>query len=256
MRQEKRSPLKGKPLRDPGQSAQEQLFDLFFENLLTPWIVAVLLLVFAAIEWVRFYKPTPPAPVLLSVAAAVALAYASWRLRRGWPQVQALRLGRDGERVVGQYLERLRAEGYEVFHDVAGDGFNLDHVLIGPAGLFTVETKTVRKPAGRDARVQFDGRTLRIAGQVPDRDPVVQAKAQASWLRALLAESTGRKLPVRPVILYPGWFVEQPSGSTREVWVLEPKALPAFLEREEEAMSAADIKLASFHLSRFIRTSN
>ncbi len=32
-----------------------------------------------------------------------------------------------------------------------GGNFNLDHVLIGPAGVFTVETKTHSKPGG-DAR--------------------------------------------------------------------------------------------------------
>ncbi|HEX9145591.1 MAG TPA: nuclease-related domain-containing protein, partial [Candidatus Binatia bacterium] len=53
--------------------------------------------------------------------------------------VKALRLGRNGERDVGQKLEPLRKHGYQVFHDIIGDGFNIDHVLIGPAGIFTVQ---------------------------------------------------------------------------------------------------------------------
>jgi len=35
--------------------------------------------------------------------------------------------------------------------------------------------------------------------------------------------------------------------------VLEPKALPAFLDHEPVILTAEDVKLASFHLSRFIR---
>lgn len=153
--------------------------------------------------------------------------------------------------VVGQYLERLREHGYQVFHDVLGARFNLDHVLIGPAGIFTIETKTWSKRP--DSRIVFDGDTITADGFTPDRNPVVQAKAQAGWLRELLAESTGRKFPARPVILFPGWWVEQGKGTTREVWVLEPKALPGFLDHEPEVLSAEDVKLASYHLSRFIR---
>jgi len=52
-------------------------------------------------------------------------------------------------------------------------------VLIGPAGVFTVETKTRTKPHG-DARVTFRGEALLVAGFEPDRDPIVQARAQAA----------------------------------------------------------------------------
>ena len=141
-----------------------------------------------------------------------------------------------------------------MFHDVVGAGFNVDHVLIGPAGLFTVETKTFSKRPGPDVKIGFDGERILVDGFEPDRDPVVQAKAQMAWLRELLTESTGRKFPARPVILFPGWFVEQSKGSLREVWVLNHKALPAFLAKEPAILTAEDVKLASFHLSRFIRT--
>ena len=36
---------------------------------------------------------------------------------------------------------------------------------------------------------------------------------------------------------------------------LEPKALPAFLEKAQRRLSTEDVKLATFHLSRFIRAS-
>lgn len=44
------------------------------------------------------------------------------------------------------------------------------------------------------------------------------------------------------------------AGSFKEVWVLEPKALRAFLSKEPVRLSSEDVKLASFHLSRFIRS--
>ncbi len=120
--------------------------------------------------------------------------------------------------------------------------------------MLTIETKTFSKRSSPDAKVIFDGERVLVDGYEPDRNPVAQAKAQAAWLRELLAESTGRKFSARPVILFPGWFVQQGKGTTREIWVLEPKALRAFLENEPAVLSMEDVKLASFHLSRFIRT--
>ncbi len=83
----------------------------------------------------------------------------------------------------------------------------------------------------------------------------MQARAQAAWLERLLAESTGRQMEVFPVVVFPGWFIEQTEGSLRNIWVLEPKALPKFLENVPQCLAPEDVKLASFHLSRFIRSS-
>ena len=81
-----------------------------------------------------------------------------------------------------------------MFHNLIGDGFNVDHVLIGPGGVFTVETKSYSKPASGPAEISFNGEQVAIGGWQLDRNPVIQARAQAGWLRALLKETTGRGL--------------------------------------------------------------
>ena len=55
-------------------------------------------------------------------------------------------------------------------HDLIGENFNVDHVLLGPADIFTVETKTLSKPARGKAEVRYDGQTLTVNGYTPDRD--------------------------------------------------------------------------------------
>lgn len=250
---EKRSPLKDKPLRNPGQSLDRQRFDLAYDKILTPFLLALLLTVMAGLEWWSYFNPGPPKPFLYSVFALGAIGYALFQAKRVWPKLRALRQAEEGEKAVGQYLERLREQGYQVFHDVLGDGFNVDHVLVGPAGVFSVETKTFSKPARGEAKIVFDGEHIVVDGFEPDRNPVVQARAQAGWLRDLLAASTGRRFAVRPVVLFPGWFIEQQGASTRELWVLNPKAFPEFLKRESAALAQEDVQLASFHLSRYIR---
>jgi hypothetical protein len=167
--------------------------------------------------------------------------------------MRRLRLARDGERAVGEFLEKLRSGGYNVFHDLIGDGFNLDHVLIGPAGVFTVETKTYSKPAKGKAELTFDGERIKIGHWEPERNPVIQARAQVGWLSSLLKETTGRDFPVHPVIVFPGWFVRSAGRPKRPIWVMNPKALPEFLRKQEPKLTKEDIQLASFHLSRFIR---
>lgn len=248
-----RSPLKDKPLRNPGQSVREQRFDLAYEKILGPILAALMVVVWAGMEWLRYFLPSPPNPWLATLLALAAVAFVVWQFRKYWPKVKMLRLAEEGEKAVGQSLECLRAQGYAVFHDLVDEGFNVDHVLIGPAGVLTIETKTWSKPASGSPKIVFDGETLRAAGREPDRNPVVQARAQANWLKALLEQSTGKSFAVRPVVLFPGWFIEDSRKGRKDLWVLEPKGLPGFLAQEGQVLAPEDVKLAAFHLSRFVR---
>lgn len=250
-----RSPIKDKPLRTPGQSLEEQMRELFESKLVIPFVAAILFVTMAASEWYRHLSGMPPSPKLITVVAVSAIAFVVVRFFSVRRELRRLRQGVDGEKAVGQFLESLREKGYRVFHDILGQSFNVDHVLIGPAGVFTIETKTWSKPTRGEARIGFDGEKILAGSFEPDRDPVIQARAQAGWMKEFLSESTARKFDVRPVILFPGWYVEQAPGSSRQVWVLNPRALEAFLANEPARLSEDDIKLASFHLSRFIRVS-
>lgn len=250
---ETRSPLKDKPLRNPGQSVRSARINIVFDQLMAPLLVLMVIFTWAMIEWVRYLVPLKSAPWFQSVFALLTFAYFVLQLRRYWPQLRALQLAEDGEKAVGQFLEGLRQKGYQVFHDIVTDDFNVDHVVIGPAGVFTIETKTRSKPLRGKAEIHFDGETLKVGGYTPDRDPIVQALAQAMWLKRLLTDSTGRPVPVRPVVLFPGWFINDSRQNRRDLWVLEPKALPSWLANEKTVMAPDEVAMASQHLSRHIR---
>ena len=255
MSESTKSPIKDKPLRMPGQSLEEARRKLFEDKLEAPLLMAGFFMALSAMEWWRYYSQKPPSPIVFTVSAVVLVGFAAWRVWKTRPQARALKLGIEGEKAVGQFLERLRENGYQVFHDLIGTGFNVDHALIGPAGVFTVETKTWSKPARGDAKIRFDGEQLTTAGRAPERNPVIQARAQSAWLKGLLSESTGRTFEVFPVVVFPGWFIEQSSECLRNIWVLEPKALAKFLANAPQRLEPEEVKLASFHLSRFIRGS-
>ena len=248
-----RSPLKQKPLRQPGQSLLEERARIW-DDKLEPWLLmSVFAVVLAGWEWFSYWRPRPPMPWLMTFVALSCLAFAAWRVLRLRPQMKTLRLGIEGERVVGQYLDRLASKGYRVFHDVVAEGFNLDHVLVGPAGVFTIETKTRSKPVRGDARVRYDGESLTVAGFEPERDAIAQAKGQARWLSALIADTTERRIFVRPVVVFPGWFVEAAPQSHAQVWVMEPKGLPAFIEQEAQVLSKEDIAFIAKSISMHVR---
>jgi hypothetical protein len=77
------------------------------------------------------------------VGLAVA-ALVGWRLRfRPSEQVRSWQRGAQGERRTARLLDRLVRDGYVVFHDLAvpGSPANVDHLVIGPSGVFVIDSK-------------------------------------------------------------------------------------------------------------------
>ncbi|MDN7138084.1 NERD domain-containing protein [Pseudidiomarina sp. 1ASP75-14] len=208
----------------------------------------------AVTEWSRWYFDTAPNPILVSVIASVVVAIAAWKIIRGLRAAKTVKLGIAGEKAVGQFLERLRVQGAQVFHDVEGESFNLDHVVIHRSGIYVIETKTMSKPEKGKPELEFDGIQIKYRGKPIKGDPVTQVNAASYWLGELLSESTGRKLPVRGVVVYPGWYINSPDTRRTKVWVLNPKALPTFIESQPSQFEPEDVHLYAYHLSRFIRT--
>lgn len=253
MATKKKSPINAAPLRSAGESIRDQQFKLIEGSFFWALLFAGFLGAMTISEWIRYWNLSPPQPWPYTVVFIIAVAFATYKTLSVRKQMLRLRMARDGERAVGEFLEKLRADGYQVFHDLVGDGFNLDHVLIGPAGVFTIETKTYSKPEKGKAEITFDGKSIKIGRWAPPRNPVIQARAQVGWLSSLLKETTGRDFPVHPVIVFPGWFIRTTDKPTKPIWVLEPKALPKYLKNQQTRLSKEEISLASYHLSRFIR---
>jgi hypothetical protein len=77
------------------------------------------------------------------VGLAVA-ALVGWRLRfRPSEQARTWQRGAHGERHTARLLDWLTHDGYVVFHDLAVPGSlaNLDHLVIGPTGVFIIDSK-------------------------------------------------------------------------------------------------------------------
>jgi hypothetical protein len=66
-------------------------------------------------------------------------------------------------------------------------------------------------------------------------------------------EWTGNHIPIRPVVLLPGWFVELHRKSTPEVWVRNPKMLRAYIEREPAVLKAEDVAVVASRIVKDIQ---
>jgi hypothetical protein len=231
----RRSPLKASPLRQAGASIAEEIDRLRDDLISDRLMLAFGAFTVWAVTLVVWVVPVQPGLffAMTSVVFVGVLAWVIPQVATAKKQIDQLRLGLAGERAVAELLELIAHDGFWVVHDLRGQGFNVDHVIVGTQGVFTIETKTLSKPSAGDARIRFDGVSLTVDSHTLERDPLVQARAQASWLRRTLEELTGRSYPVRPVVVFPGWFVERTvSAAQHDVWVLEPKELRGWLSRE------------------------
>lgn len=246
------SPLKDKPLRQAGQSVQEQINDFFDDKVMPYLLIPLFLIVLAGLGWFRYFHPSKPQPIAITVIAVISLIYCLYKIISIRQELLNLRLGRDGEKEVAEELDNLRATGCVVFHDIKGVDFNLDHVVLSQKGIFVVETKTFSKPASKEAQVHFDGRQLNIDGLGNKNEILTQVEAESTWLQETLKKSTGKDFKIKPVIVFPGWFVNSKDHS--RVWILNPKGLPKFIENENTVIDKEDVTLAAYHLSRYIRS--
>jgi hypothetical protein len=222
----RRSPLAGRKVgKLPGQELVERISSLETDLLLAVMLMYMALpLAFLGWVGVRFRLDTVvwawPETLFLLLALGL-FGYGIYDYVRAHRAREHARDGLLAERVTGMQLNRLVASGCIVMHDLPGESFNIDHIVIAPRGVYAVETKSFRKPKQADTsdnyRVAFDGALLRFP-DFPEKNALQQARGQAQWLSKLLRESLGREVPVIPALALPGWLIDQ----SEDVWRSAP----------------------------------
>jgi hypothetical protein len=194
------------------------------------------------------------AVALLAFAATfwISAGYYARRTQQGFNRY----LGYFGERIVAEQLDPLKQQGWRIFHDVPalnnGTKFNLDHIAVGPQGIFCIETKTRRKGGARpgfdDHKVYFDGRFL-VWPWGEDNHGLEQAERNAVWLADTLKAELGERVHVTPFLTLPGWWVEnKPSRDSRLCRVVNSKALAKFLANGSPVLDPRQIEIIAAKL--------
>jgi hypothetical protein len=185
----------------------------------------------ALASWQR--RAIRPLVLVLAFFASALLAVAIWRdgglwwfagglvagfaatvwtfaLELGPAYIQNWKLGADGEKLTAKALRPLLKEGWQVCHDLSSGPRrgNIDHVLVGPNGVFLLETKWLR---GR-IRVEDD---LVVTRQIDDDEAVnvfrlaPRVRAGAAEMAEKIGEDVGRRPWVQPVVVLWGHFEQE-----------------------------------------------
>lgn len=239
-RKDRKSPLVDDLLRLPGASLNLQLrektFDLLQAYSLSIFAPAIFLLVLAQ-RWIDPEKVRFGLfEMMLGLLILGVLIWSGWQIVRALQQLIALRRGQEGEQATAQLLSPLLAQGWIMLHDLPMKRGNIDHVLVGPTGVYALETKYRSKRASlkgqEGARAEYNGEAIRFAGGSVEALPIQQAKAVAAELSKFLRGRLGEEVVVVPVVALPGWFVkttQRPSAGG--AYVINPKNTALFLKR-------------------------
>ncbi|MGA8745756.1 MAG: nuclease-related domain-containing protein [Solirubrobacterales bacterium] len=177
---------------------------------------AVMLLLFAIVvlgmrEWALAAVALVMIGVLVIADRSVGLRFDRW-IR-----------GAEGEESVGAVLDGLAGEGWMAIHDVAISGRgNVDHVVVGPGGIFTIETKSHR---GRISVDRLDPRWLK---QAYAEDKLIE-RISGMEVQALLVFSEA-------------YLVGSVPARRRGVTVLPARMLAGYLGRRKPVMSAQEAR--------------
>ena len=259
MKDEKlRMPFEVKKIRRrPGQSAGEH-WRAIVDNEMDA--VAPALACMAAFLLVAFYQALGiVVPVWLFVVLFLGgicwIIFKVIKIRRC---IRTWQLGENGEQYVGQTLEKdMRPLGYDVFHDVVikkgKRTFNLDHVLIGPNGVYVVETKAWRKPEKGSPEIEYkDGRLYKMGKEIKD-DAVREVISLAKTANTLFFELTGRAYYVKPILVVAGWFCKCGSRRDAQFLLLNEKQVATWVKNDtpQHAPDPKDLDLLRVKLEQY-----
>jgi hypothetical protein len=147
------------------------------------------------------------------------------------PLVERHDRGAAGEEEVGALLDGLELRGWHAIHDVSLGRGNVDHIAIGPGGVFTVETKSHPGP------VQVG----RVHGAV-----LGQAQAQRRAIERVTEKH------VEPLLVYSRAWVDRPLSRRKGVRVMPARMLASYLDRQPQRLEAQEIEAARERIAQAV----
>jgi hypothetical protein len=152
----------------------------------------------------------------------------------------AWRTGALGEERTAELLRPLGAQGFRVIHDrlIPGSRANIDHIVVGPPGVFVVETKSYT------GKLRVRGREIWIAGQ-RKTDILAQVRREADAVAAIVAPG-----PVTPLICIHradlGWSKIEVQG----VRIVTPRELVKVLRKAAAVLAANEVAALAKRIDR------
>lgn len=233
-----------KLLRNPGQYLTEQMEEMIqraYEYLFLPLIF--LLVTIYTIFF--YYRPPTDKDIFVFIIMTIGITiYSSWKVIKLFKTYRDYSLGRDGEKYVAQILHKEKEKSWRVFHDIPMSGYNIDHLIIAPQGIFCIETKSRNK--GDIQEIRFDGEKLIVDGFThynnQPKSYLFQVAITSKNLQNSLQQITGKKFHIQAVLVFPERSVINPHGNTEkdEYWVMNPKQLPKIIRTVKTKLNSKE----------------
>ncbi len=199
--------------RLPGQYARARFLRLSLRTLAILGVLAVLTSVLGRTLGLR----SP-----LFIGSELALLITMFVVvRYVLPLVERHDRGAAGEEHVGGLLDELTAGDWSVIHDASFGRGNVDHIALGAAGVFSVETKSHPGPV----------RVRTIHGGV-----LRQAQEQRETLEDIAGER------VEPLLVYSRAWVDKPLARRRGVRVMPARMLLGYLARHRHTLTPEQVE--------------
>ena len=167
-------------------------------------------------------------------------------------EIRNLNQAEKGERRVSELLTQLRRKRYVAFDDLVVDQSNIDHVLVGPGGIFAIEMKAYSIFGNGCVGVDESG-VLRIGNKPAIKDPLHQAARSAANVAKILKERARKDFDVTPVLIFPGWTLRGARAETGVV-VLNDGMISDFFESRPTVLSDEQITHICSHLDQTARS--
>jgi hypothetical protein len=247
-----RSPVEGPLRRLPGQSVRDERDRLLNDQTLDYLIVALGFCSLAAWEWLRRWLQVPFAPEIFTLFAVGMTGYCAFRIFPLRKEIRNLNQAEKGERRVSELLTQLRRKRYVAFDDLVVDQSNIDHVVVGPGGIFAIETKAYSVFGNGCVGVDELG-VLRLSKKPATKDPLRQATRSAANIVKILKDRMRSDFNVTPVLIFPGWTLRGAKAETGVV-VLNDAMITEFFESQPTKLSDEQITNICSHLDQTARS--
>ena len=172
--------------------------------------------------------------IVFAVLFFVSIVAVAVMWRRGVRRVASFFVGARGEERVANVLAALSSR-YHVFHDFMTARGPVDHVVVGPTGVFAVETKNWR------GRIELQEGHVLVDGRLADRSPLQQAICEADAVEAALS-AAGWTGNVTPVLCFASDTFVKDSAAAGSARLINAKSLPGWLGAQPETLSASEIE--------------
>jgi len=157
---------------------------------------------------------------------------------------RARRNAAKGEKKIGRELAWLGDE-WHVLHVVESGvrDVDIDHVLIGPAGVFTLTTRRLR-----NSKVLVDGSTVLVDGC--PQDHLVVSRRDAHRVELMLSDACGRPVQVRAVVVFVDLDELTVQQKTTDVHVMTGRQLLPWLKSLPETTDFSTIECCAHAITR------